>query len=278
MRLGGFVTHGNNVATLPRCLETLADVCDDAVAVDSGSTDGSAALAAASGIRRISHPWMGYKAARAAGAAALSGCDWVLCLDADEWMEEPARQRIRQWKEGLEHAPVNRLPRRDWAVLASGTFLYRRTSCQRLLRRDLANWGAQMGVHDALHVGRARWLNATIEHRYATSVDHRGGKERFYALLWALEAHRDGRRAKWPPLQRMALFAREAILKGALFRGGRHGAQLAWHVAAYHDEKHRWLKRLREGELPELASALARGDYATAFAGARAAVNPGSLE
>ncbi len=57
MRLGGFVIHGNAAPTLTACLESLVAVCDTVVAVDSGSTDGSAELVARVGARAVSHPW-----------------------------------------------------------------------------------------------------------------------------------------------------------------------------------------------------------------------------
>src|SRR5512138_1280149 len=136
MRLGGFVIHGDNAGTLGPCLDSLAAVCDDLVAVDSCSTDGSAALAAARGFRVIRHPWEGYGAARAAAVAALPDCDWILFLDSDEWLERPALDAIRRFKESPPAEPCVKVTRRDWAALDGGPrFLYRRVHHIRLVRR-----------------------------------------------------------------------------------------------------------------------------------------------
>src|SRR5512138_3573203 len=114
MRLGGFVIHGDNARTLGPCLESLAAVCDDLVAVDSGSCDGSAALAAAHGFRVLRRPWEGFGAARAAAVGALTGCDWILFLDSDEWLEAPAREAIRRFKKAPPDLPYVALTRRNW--------------------------------------------------------------------------------------------------------------------------------------------------------------------
>ena len=68
MRLGGFVIHGNNADTLARCLDAIAAVADEVVAVDSCSSDGSAELARSRGIRQVVHRWEGYGAARQVAA------------------------------------------------------------------------------------------------------------------------------------------------------------------------------------------------------------------
>jgi glycosyltransferase involved in cell wall biosynthesis len=75
MRLGGFVIHGNARQTLAACVDSLKAVCDEVVAVDSHSDDGSAELLDASGVRRIVHSWEGYGAARAVAGGTPAYCE-----------------------------------------------------------------------------------------------------------------------------------------------------------------------------------------------------------
>lgn len=269
MRLGGFVIHGNAAPTLSACLDSLKSVCAEVVAVDSGSTDGSALLVAKAGVRAVSHPWEGYGAARAAAVRALEGYDWLLYLDADEWLEAPSRERLKAWTP--PDAPAQLLPVHDWAELPSGRFLYRTHHRARLVRREHATWAPRMIVHEALSQMNALRLDAPIEHHFASDVVARGQKEETYALLWAVRAHAEGRRAKIPWLQRPALFVRDALFKGALFRGGLAALRLAWTVAAYHSRKYERLRELERGQHAELASAYAAGQFARVLqlAGAR---------
>jgi (heptosyl)LPS beta-1,4-glucosyltransferase len=264
VRLGGFVIHGNAKATLAASLESLKAVCAEVVAVDSGSTDGSAELVRAAQVRAVSHRWEGYGAARAAAVAALPDCDWLLYLDADEWLEAPARETLKAWAPPGDIA-AQLLPVHDWAELSSGRFRYRTHHRARLVRRDAAIWAPRMIVHEALSQQNTRRLDAPIEHHFATDVAARGQKEETYALLWAVRAHAEQRRAKTPWLQRPALFLRDAFFKGAFFRGGLAALKLAWTVAGYHSRKYERLRELSAGQHAPLVSAYAAGDYARVF-------------
>jgi glycosyltransferase involved in cell wall biosynthesis len=82
----------NAASQLAACLES-ASFADEIVVVDSGSSDGTAELAAARGARVLQREWLGF--GRQKQFAVESGRhDWVLCLDADERVSEPLRASI----------------------------------------------------------------------------------------------------------------------------------------------------------------------------------------
>ncbi len=271
MRLGGFVIHGDSAATLGACLDSLAAVCDEVVAVDSGSVDGSSELARAAGARRVSLPWRGYGAARAAAVAALEGSEYVFFLDSDEHLLPDAIAALRRWRAGTPSAPYVRLLRRDWADVGGRRFLFRTERHVRVVRRDHACWTPAMIVHEALPRGPAvEDLPAYIEHRFVDAAEERQAKEDRYALLWAVRAHAEGWRRKPAPLQRVAHTIRNAVLKGALFRGGARGLALAWRVARYHERKHQLLRAVERGAYPDLVRALREGRLEDLFAAAAA--------
>jgi (heptosyl)LPS beta-1,4-glucosyltransferase len=265
MRLGGYVIHGSAAETLPRCLDSLRAVCDEVVAVHSGSTDGSADLARAAGARVIDYPWEGYGAARAVGALALAHCDYQLFLDSDEWFEAAAVDRLRAWKRSGPAAPRYVLLRNDWAELPTGRFRFRTEHHVRIARSDAATWDRSMVVHEALPRAGAVETDIRFEHRFVTDLAALGAKEDRYALLWALAAHRDGRRAKAPLPSKVAHALRFALAKGALFRGGAAGWRLAWTVASYHARKHERLAEVAAGGHAEARRALAEGRYAELY-------------
>src|SRR5215475_5123160 len=73
----------NEEAHIVRTLESVRDLADEIIMVDSGSTDRTVSLAQARGAKVFSEPWKGF-AQQKNSAMAKAGCDWILSLDADE--------------------------------------------------------------------------------------------------------------------------------------------------------------------------------------------------
>ena len=82
----------NAAAKLADCLASAA-FADEIVVVDSGSSDGTAELAAARGARVIQKEWLGFGPQKQFAVEAARH-DWVLCLDADERVSERLRASI----------------------------------------------------------------------------------------------------------------------------------------------------------------------------------------
>jgi tetratricopeptide (TPR) repeat protein len=81
---------------LPECLARARDAVDEIVLVDTGSKDRTVAIAEGSGARVLHVPWDDdFSAPRNAGLSAATG-DWVLVLDADEFLQPGAAARIRE--------------------------------------------------------------------------------------------------------------------------------------------------------------------------------------
>ncbi len=82
----------NAAAQLAACLDSAA-FAEEILVVDSGSSDGTAELAARRGARVMQKEWLGFGAQKHFAVEAAQH-DWVLCLDADERVSEALRASI----------------------------------------------------------------------------------------------------------------------------------------------------------------------------------------
>lgn len=78
----------NEEKYLPQCLESVRDLVDEMIIVDTGSTDSTVQIAEKYGAQIYHHPWQGsFSEARNYGLQ-FATCDWILQLDADEELEK----------------------------------------------------------------------------------------------------------------------------------------------------------------------------------------------
>jgi glycosyltransferase involved in cell wall biosynthesis len=85
----------NEEQLLARCLESVKDVVDEIIIVDTGSDDGTLAIAATYQASIIQHNWQNnFALARNVGLEHATG-EWILVLDADEELESQTRAEIR---------------------------------------------------------------------------------------------------------------------------------------------------------------------------------------
>lgn len=91
----------NEVERLGRTIASVQGLVDEILVVDSGSTDGTQALATSLGARVVYNKWQGYgQQKRMAEELALN--DWILNLDADEWLSPALAQEIAQLRQYSE--------------------------------------------------------------------------------------------------------------------------------------------------------------------------------
>ncbi|MCX6295344.1 MAG: glycosyltransferase family 2 protein [Bacteroidetes bacterium] len=91
----------NEEKNIGRCLESIQDIADDVVVVDSFSTDTTESICKKYNVNFIQHNWEGYSDTKNF-ANAQAKFDWVLSLDADEALSEDLKRSIIKIKEEKE--------------------------------------------------------------------------------------------------------------------------------------------------------------------------------
>ena len=193
MALSVVLITQNAAEQLADCLASVA-FADEVVVVDSGSTDGTAALAERYGARVVAKEWLGFGRQKQF-AVEQAAHDWVLCLDADERVSpELAASLVRALE--APAAPVYRMARRNrflgrWLRHGEG---YPDWSA-RLFDRRRARWSDDEVHEKLLYAATPGTLEGDLLHESAEDLGRYLEKQNRYTTLAARELHRQGRRA-----------------------------------------------------------------------------------
>lgn len=106
----------NEANHLPRCLESVRSLVDEAIVLDTGSTDETVSIAQSWGAQVQYFTWNNNFATARNECLKYAQGDWVLVLDADEVLIETAIPMIRQAIESKSAIVVNLLRQEIGAV------------------------------------------------------------------------------------------------------------------------------------------------------------------
>src|SRR5260370_12462603 len=84
----------NEEAKLAGCLQSAADLVDETIVVDTGSTDGTRDLAAKLGARVFEFPWCDDFAAVRNECIRHATGDFIFWMEADERLDEANREKL----------------------------------------------------------------------------------------------------------------------------------------------------------------------------------------
>jgi glycosyltransferase involved in cell wall biosynthesis len=194
-RISACIITLNEADRIEACLASLA-FCDEIVVVDSGSSDGTRELAAASGARVLQRAFDGYRSQKDFAVRAARH-DWVLCLDADERVGAELRASIEAARDAGFAAAGYRCAR---ATEYFGAFLRHGNAYPdrvlRLFDRRRGGFRGDREIHEHASVdGAVQRLSGDLEHRAYRSLGDQLQRLERYARAMAEHEHRRGRRA-----------------------------------------------------------------------------------
>lgn len=233
--LSVIVITRNEAHRLPTCLRSVA-FADEIVVVDSGSSDGTPALARRLGARVIeTADWPGFGPQKQRALDAATGA-WVLSIDADEWVDAELAAAIQAVLAGTGPAAavlqVDRLSAFCGQWMRAGSWYPDRLP--RLFRRTAARFSDDL-VHERLvfdlPAGGARdfpTLPGLLLHNSIASLHDGLEKMNRYTTGRAADLRRQGRRGGLGAAlaHGVAAFLRSYLLRRG-FLDGRLGFVLA---------------------------------------------------
>lgn len=184
MNISTVIISYNEASNIVRCIESAWKVSTEVILVDSFSTDNTKKLASELNARVLERPFDDYIQQKNYGNAHASG-DYILSLDADEWLSDKLIQEIKQITPS-EKNRVYSFPRKNFYV---GKFLehgvYYPDRKIRLWKKDNAYWSGTI-PHETLTIvenSEEVKLKHDLMHYAYTSVKQHYTKSLKYASL-----------------------------------------------------------------------------------------------
>ena len=98
MKISATIITLNEEDKIRQCIDSIKDVVDEIVVVDSLSTDATKSICEELGVKFIEQEWLGYSEQKNL-ANTLASYDWILSIDADEALSDELRKSILEIKD-----------------------------------------------------------------------------------------------------------------------------------------------------------------------------------
>ncbi len=243
----GIVITLNEAERIGDCIDSLREVCDEVIVVDSLSQDGTVSIAESKGATVLQQKYLGDGPQKAFGVPHANN-DWILALDADERLDEDAVAAIRNLS--LDDPSVAYSFRRrnfcgnHW-IKAAGFYpdevvrLYNRTTSGYLPKK----------AHSSVQAPRVESTGAHIRHFTYESLSH--WIQRIDQLstrdAWAMKEKGIKPSTFRPALHALRATLRNLVLKGGLLKGS-DGLTVAMTTAFHAYMKYAKLNELHEND------------------------------
>lgn len=187
----------NEASCLAKCLQS-TDFVSEIVVVDSGSTDDTVQIAERFGAKVFHQDWLGFGPQKQF-AVNCAKYDWVLCLDADEYLSPKLRESLQKLFEKEPTAHAYRFPRCNKFL---GRFLrhgegYPDLSL-RLFNRQYAHWSDDL-VHEKIlqneQGSQVGCLEGDLMHESGESISKYIEKQNTYTSIQTKLMWEQGKRA-----------------------------------------------------------------------------------
>lgn len=212
----------NEEENIVGAVENARRVTDDVVVIDAGSTDRTTELAKECGARVAFRAWTDDFAAQRNFALGETTADWVLCLDADERMNDKLVSEVKRVtaSENLNTQYAMKRKSVAFGQTFSHGVLYP-DEVPRLFPREAVHWVNPVHEHPECPLPKKQ-LSGYIEHHTYKNWHAWEEKLCLYTTVWAEDAYRRGKRTSPGGIYLHSLggFFKMLILRKGFLDGG----------------------------------------------------------
>ncbi|MBU2951622.1 glycosyltransferase family 2 protein [Tamlana agarivorans] len=220
MAISGLVITYNEEKNIEKCIKALFKVCDEVIVVDSLSADNTVEIAKKQGAKVISQAFLGDGPQRSHGLPYCKN-DWILNLDADEFLDTDAEKFILDGKfldggyDAFSFRVRNYLG--DELIDFSGWYPDHKV---RFFNKKTAAPSASK-VHQKIITTHEKKVNVHILHYGWDSLEQIVAKKNQYSTWHANQLYNQGKRvsAMKPILNGTVAFVRCYFFKRGVFNG-----------------------------------------------------------
>ncbi|SFC80383.1 Glycosyltransferase involved in cell wall bisynthesis [Flavobacterium phragmitis] len=220
MEISGLIITFNEEKNIGKCIDALLKVCDEVVIVDSFSKDRTVEIAKEKGAKVVEQAYLGDGPQRAYGLPFCKN-DWVLNLDADEFIDKDAEDFIlsKKYLEGNYDAFSFRVKNflRDKLIDFSGWYPDQKV---RFFNKQSAHFSDAV-IHQKVITKNEKKVSVHILHYGWDSYDQIIAKKNQYSGWHAQQLYEKGKRinAFKPVLNGTVAFIRCYFFKKGVFNG-----------------------------------------------------------
>lgn len=227
-KLSVVIITRNEEKNIGRCIDSVKDIADDIIVVDSFSTDRTEEICRSKGARFIQHAFEGHIEQKNY-AVALSEYPQVLSLDADEALDDTLKRNIAEVKENWNYDgyEMNRLTNYcgTW-IKHCGWYPDRKL---RLFDRRKGKWGG-INPHDKFEMQSGSTLSRLkgdiLHYSYYTIEDHYKQIE-YFTTINAKASFDKGKKA---PVWKLIFAPLIKFIKDYFIKLGFFDGQAGWQI------------------------------------------------
>ncbi|WP_226001856.1 glycosyltransferase family 2 protein [Paenibacillus sp. BJ-4] len=175
----------NEEQTLGRCLDSVADLMDEIIIVDTGSTDQTKSIAARYTDRLYTFDWDDDFAAARNTSFDQATCSYIMWLDADDVLLGPDRERLRSLKQRLSADIDAVVMPLHLAEGEQGELLFTSRRIRLVKRERQYRWEGRL--HEELMISEGRIVHSDVAVTHRRMGDHTLRNQRILAR-WISES------------------------------------------------------------------------------------------